>query len=201
MIGDRRLLQRLTVVRHQGDALPTTTACRDRLAIVGVLAFVGLYQTAAYFLNSTRITVGSGTLTIAHSPVPSPGNVTIDAAAVVQLYCQGHAMRNMPNGEMYAVAAILRGSDKPTLLVLNKADRVTDESYLHVLTSHHPRAVTLSAATGQGLGDLRDAVMEMLSSSFADAEVVTEARHLHVAGANHRFDGGRQKQRIEIGGH
>jgi GTP-binding protein HflX len=80
--------------------------------------------------------------------------------------------------QIKAVNAVLKElgcGDKPTLLVLNKVDRVTDESYLHVLTSHHPRAVAVSAATGQGLGDLRDAVMEMLSSSFADAEVVADA--------------------------
>ena len=45
--------------------------------------------------------------------------------------------------------------------------------YLHVLQKHHPRAVAVSAATGQGLDDLRDAVIEMLSADFADAEVET----------------------------
>src|SRR6185295_8929796 len=29
---------------------------------------------------------------------------------------------------------------KPTLLVLNKVDRLTDPSYLHVLEKHHPRS-------------------------------------------------------------
>src|SRR5207302_4002538 len=37
---------------------------------------------------------------------------------------------------------------KPTLLVLNKVDRVADRSYLDVLMRHHPRAVAVSAATG-----------------------------------------------------
>jgi GTP-binding protein HflX len=62
---------------------------------------------------------------------------------------------------------------KPTLLVLNKADRVTDASHLHVLMRHHPKAVAISAATGQGTNDLRDAVIEALSADFADAEVTT----------------------------
>src|SRR5437764_6293133 len=62
--------------------------------------------------------------------------------------------------------------DKPTLLVLNKIDRLADPSPLHVLQKHHPRAVAVSAATGQGLDGLADAVIEALSADFADAEVV-----------------------------
>jgi GTP-binding protein HflX len=65
--------------------------------------------------------------------------------------------------------------DKPRLLVLNKVDRVRDWSYLHVLQNHHPRAVAISAATGQGLEALQDAVIEALSADFADAEIDTDA--------------------------
>jgi GTPase len=65
--------------------------------------------------------------------------------------------------------------DKRVLLVLNKADKVTDRSYLDVLRSHYPRAVTISAATGQGLDELQNAVIEALSSDFADAEIETSA--------------------------
>src|SRR5207244_8165795 len=60
---------------------------------------------------------------------------------------------------------------KPTLLVLNKSDRVTDPSLLHVLQKHHPRAVTISAARRRGLDALRDAVIEMLSADFANVTV------------------------------
>jgi GTP-binding protein HflX len=73
------------------------------------------------------------------------------------------------------VLAELGCGDKPTLLVLNKVDRLTDRSYLDVLQTHHPRAVAVSAATGQGLGELRDAVIEALSADFADAEIETGA--------------------------
>src|SRR5262249_33072511 len=64
---------------------------------------------------------------------------------------------------------------KPTLLVLNKIDRVPDPSYLHVLMKHHPRAVAVSAHTREGLDGLAEAVMEMLSADFADAEVGTDS--------------------------
>jgi GTPase len=65
--------------------------------------------------------------------------------------------------------------EKPSLLVLNKVDRMTDRSYLDVLMKHHPRAVAVSAATGQGLDSLSDAVVEALGSEFANAEVETDA--------------------------
>jgi GTP-binding protein HflX len=63
--------------------------------------------------------------------------------------------------------------DKPTLLVLNKADCVSDPSLIQVLQAHHPRSVAISAARKEGLDELRDAVIEMLSADFAEAEVTT----------------------------
>ncbi|MGE3809726.1 MAG: GTPase HflX [Gemmataceae bacterium] len=63
----------------------------------------------------------------------------------------------------------------PTLLVLNKVDRLPDRSYLDILLRHHDRAVAVSAASEQGLDELREAVIEALSSDFADAEVETSA--------------------------
>jgi GTP-binding protein HflX len=65
--------------------------------------------------------------------------------------------------------------DKPTLLVLNKTDKVADPSFVQVLQSHHPRAVAVSAATRQGLDGLQDAVVEMLGADFADAVVEADA--------------------------
>src|SRR5262245_25778787 len=73
------------------------------------------------------------------------------------------------------VLAELGCGDKPTLLVLNKIDRVPDLSLLQVLQKHHPRAVAVSAAARQGLDDLRDAVIEALSADFADAAVQADA--------------------------
>jgi GTP-binding protein HflX len=60
---------------------------------------------------------------------------------------------------------------KPTLLVLNKIDRVRDFSLLHVLEKHHPRAVAISAARGQGIDKLEAAVIEMLSADFTNVAV------------------------------
>jgi GTP-binding protein HflX len=63
----------------------------------------------------------------------------------------------------------------PSMLVLNKVDRLRDPSYLHVLLSKHSRAVHVSAAKREGLDALSEAVMEALSADFADAEIITGA--------------------------
>ncbi|MBY0228542.1 MAG: GTPase HflX [Gemmataceae bacterium] len=75
-----------------------------------------------------------------------------------------------------AVNEVLKGlgcEGKPTLLVLNKADRVPDRSVLQVLEKHHPRSVAVSASHRENLDGLRDAVIEMLASDFAEATVET----------------------------
>ena len=61
----------------------------------------------------------------------------------------------------------------PTILVLNKADRVPDRSFLDVLRSHHRDSVTISAAGGEGLDRLEQAVRGALAESALDAEVET----------------------------
>jgi len=80
--------------------------------------------------------------------------------------------------QIRAVNAVLKELDcdkKPTILVLNKIDKVADPSILKVLEAQHPRAVALSGLTGEGIDRLEDAVMEALASEFAEAEVITDA--------------------------
>lgn len=84
--------------------------------------------------------------------------------------------------------------DKPTLLVLNKVDRVQDVSLLHVLEKHHRHSVPVSAATGQGLDQLRAAVIEMLSADFANTEIDVPASNGRVlAYLSHHADVYRQE--------
>jgi GTP-binding protein HflX len=76
--------------------------------------------------------------------------------------------------QIRAVAAVLKElgcEHKSTLLVFNKIDRLADLSLLHVLEKHHPRAVAISAGKRQGLDKLRDAVIEMLSADFVNAQI------------------------------
>jgi len=63
--------------------------------------------------------------------------------------------------------------DHPTLLVLNKADKVPDRSFLDVLRAHHRDSVSISAARGEGLDQLEHAVREALLDRALDAEVET----------------------------
>lgn len=66
-------------------------------------------------------------------------------------------------------------ADKPAILVLNKIDRVTDRATLEVLRAHHPNAVAISGLTGEGVEELKDAVIKMLSSHFIPVEVTVDA--------------------------
>ena len=83
-----------------------------------------------------------------------------------------------PDAEMQVQAVVdvleeLGLKDHPTLLVLNKADKVADRSYLDVLRAHHRDSVCISAAKGEGLDALEQAVRLALLNSALDAEVET----------------------------
>jgi GTP-binding protein HflX len=70
-----------------------------------------------------------------------------------------------------SVLAELGLEDHPTLLVLNKADLVPDRSFLDVLRAHHRDSVAISAARGEGLSELEQAVRQALNDRALDAEV------------------------------
>ncbi|HPM22333.1 MAG TPA: GTPase HflX [Phycisphaerae bacterium] len=53
------------------------------------------------------------------------------------------------------VLAELEVADKPTLLLLNKADAVRDLAALSILRTRHPQALLVSARSGDGLDELR----------------------------------------------
>jgi GTP-binding protein HflX len=64
-----------------------------------------------------------------------------------------------------------------SILVLNKIDRLTDRTNLDVLRAHHPKAVAISGLLGEGLDELREAVIEALTRDFIEAEVRMDAAH------------------------
>jgi GTP-binding protein HflX len=72
-----------------------------------------------------------------------------------------------------SVLAELGLADHPTILVLNKADRVRDRSFLDVLRAHHRDSVAISAARAERLDRLEQAVREALNEQALDAEVET----------------------------
>ena len=74
-----------------------------------------------------------------------------------------------------SVLSELDCADKPTILVLNKVDRIADRAQLLVLIAQHPRSVAVSGLTGEGITLLEDAVMNALAADFAEAEVITDS--------------------------
>jgi GTPase len=61
------------------------------------------------------------------------------------------------------------------LLVLNKVDRVADQSMIDVLRRHYDDTITISAATGKGIDQLSAIVAERLSGGFVTVEIETSS--------------------------
>ena len=68
-----------------------------------------------------------------------------------------------------SVLTELECDQKPSLLVLNKCDKIMDRERLNLLLAVHPKAVAISAATGEGFEALRQAVIASLTSDYIDA--------------------------------
>jgi len=80
--------------------------------------------------------------------------------------------------QIAAVNSVLQeiGCDKkPTVMALNKADQVSDRSYLDVLRAHYPISISMSAKTGAGVSDLERLVSQTIAREFVDAEVEASA--------------------------
>ncbi len=83
-----------------------------------------------------------------------------------------------PQAEQHikSVTSVLKELDcdkNPSLLVLNKVDKIVDRTALDVLMAHHPKAICVSGLTGEGIESLTETVVEMLSRDFVDVEIVT----------------------------
>jgi len=62
-------------------------------------------------------------------------------------------------------------ADSPRVLVLNKADAITDERRAE-LAYRHPDAVLVSAVTGEGLDDLRERIALEFERTLTDVELL-----------------------------
>jgi GTP-binding protein HflX len=74
-----------------------------------------------------------------------------------------------------AVLAELECDKKPTILVLNKIDRIADRGDVNLLLAQYPKAVAISAATSEGIDHLTEAVVEALTADFVEAEITADA--------------------------
>ena len=69
-----------------------------------------VYHTVAHLLNTTRIAVGRGLLSVRTGPIPWRGNVSIQSRDVVQVFCEEYvskshkARRYARNYTVYAIA-------------------------------------------------------------------------------------------------
>ncbi len=82
--------------------------------------------------------------------------------------------------QFHAVQKVLQELDchqKPMILVLNKIDQLNDRSDLSLLLRLHPRAIAISGATGEGIEELTETVIEALTADFIDAEIRTDMTH------------------------
>jgi GTPase len=85
---------------------------------------------------------------------------------------------SVPEDEMSAmlaavddVLAEIGAGDRPRLLALNKVDLLSEEER-RVLSFRHPRAVQVSAVTGEGIEELADAVEARFLSSLRPMELL-----------------------------
>jgi GTP-binding protein HflX len=100
--------------------------------------------------------------------------------------------------DMHAVDEVLEeigAGEKPRLLVLNKADLLTDDER-HEVELAHQDAVLVSAIAGDGLDDLRDLIERSFAETLTEVELLipySQGGRLHelheVAGELERTDG------------
>jgi len=57
---------------------------------------------------------------------------------------------------------------RDTLMVFNKLDALQDPSVTNVMLRHYPHAVMTSARTGEGLDELRDAILNLVNAQRVD---------------------------------
>jgi GTP-binding protein HflX len=99
--------------------------------------------------------------------------------------------------DMHAVDEVLDeigAGDKPRLLVLNKADLLSEDE-IHEVTLAHPDAVLVSALAGEGLDELRDRIEKAFAETLTEVELLipySQGARLHelheVAGDLERTD-------------
>jgi GTP-binding protein HflX len=71
----------------------------------------------------------------------------------------------------------LDAHEKPTLMVFNKIDRLTDRSVLHTLAQQYPQCVFISAVRGINITGLKEAVRTLLEKEFVEEQVRISQEH------------------------
>jgi hypothetical protein len=72
------------------------------------------YTTICGFVNTTRIAIENGALSVRHGPLPWPGNRDVAIASIVQLFCREHVGNK--GSRSYSVNALLKQGTTSTVL-------------------------------------------------------------------------------------
>jgi GTP-binding protein HflX len=73
-----------------------------------------------------------------------------------------------------SVLSELGVEDKDTLLVLNKVDRLPDQTARERVLARYPHAIGISAKAGDGLAAVAQAASDCLGRSFRDVDIETD---------------------------
>ena len=80
----------------------------------------------------------------------------------------------------------LGAADRPVILVLNKADLVTEPEQLHRFDKFDANTVTTSTLTGQGITELYGRIAGLLAEKLADLHLCIPASRFDIVSAVHR---------------
>jgi GTP-binding protein HflX len=133
----------------------------------------------------------------------------MNADLLVHVVDVSHPQVNEQVAAVNQVLGELGVSDKPTLMVFNKTDRVTLPELIRRHLDQHPRAVAISARTGEGfdalraeLGSLLRPIREFVEVAVPHAESAVIAR-LHAVGqvVERAYDGGEARFKVRLPPH
>jgi hypothetical protein len=107
---------------------PGPPAAFSILFLVFPLIHVGVGLYLFYFgisglVNTTRIEVGSGQLSIKHGPLPWPGNLVIETAQLKQLYCTEKYSHSKSGTSVSYTVNVVLATNKMVPLVKNLPEK------------------------------------------------------------------------------
>lgn len=165
--GKSRLMNRLTHSDvYVEDKLFSTLDTRTRQWMIGDFGKVLLSDTVGFIRELPHHLVASFKATLEEARQARLLLHVVDAS-------NPHAEEQIK--AVNAVLEELGCASKPTILVLNKVDKIADRSDLHILNAMHPKAVAISGATGEGVQLLTEAVVEALTKDFVEVIVTADA--------------------------
>ena len=80
----------------------------------------------------------------------------------------------------------LRIAEKPTILVLNKSDMVTELKLLSMIQQRYPRGILTSALNGRGIDNLKRAIEELLRQHWVEVQLRIPLRERRLVSWIHR---------------